>query len=294
MHGGGRAEFVARLVRHLVSSRPVIVTRCDLHHASAAAEMLGTNTDAVLAPDRTTWVALDNDAVVAAARELERSDGRLFVRFAGELPHVADLSAHVARQHRRNIYASADAESDTEKSLRAAGFTVEVTGERFDVRFGAALASLRRAPPHPYRILDARDVEPDQLFELDNALRDLVPGTNGWQGNRAWFDSELTDPGSYLVAAMPASDRLVGLARMWNNPSRPRFGLVGVLPEHRRPSPAVDLLRRVISEASSWGHDSFTTETTTVNRVVHPRLRRIGTPTGQFHQMVRSFDPSSD
>jgi len=70
-----------------------------------------------------------------------------------------------------------------------------------------------------YTITAADQVDATALCSLDTALRQDVPGTDGWVGDQDWFDSELTsdafDPSGYLVAQHQATEELVGLIRFW-------------------------------------------------------------------------------
>lgn len=254
------------------------------------APLYGLSLDELTARTRDRWIAIDNGTVVAAAETLQRPDGRLFLSFRGE-HYAADALAHsLASSIDRTVYTTVDDGSPLARQLIESGFAIEVTNERFVVQFDSALDVVRgSAPPARYRLVRASETDPNRLFALDNAIRNLVPGSDGWAGNRAWFDDELTDPAAYWVAIDRATDSHVGLARIWNNAAGPRFGLIGVLPAHRRPSPAPALLATVLEESSGWGSSTFTTDTAVSNRIVYPRLRRLGTPAGRFHQLV--LDP---
>lgn len=242
---------------------------------------------------RDRWIAVDEGHVIAAAETLLRPDGRLFLTFEGEDAAAPHLAHSVADRLECPVYAIANEDSSLAGALLGGGCTIEMTNERFVVSFASALRYVRRSRlPARYRMDEASRSDPDRLFALDNRLRNLVQGTDGWSGNRGWFDEELSDPASYRVASDRAGGEYVGLARMWRNPSGPRFGLIGVLPHHRHPSPAPALLRATLEEASTWGFETFTTETTLTNRVMHPRLSKIGTPTGRFHQLV--LRPTAD
>ncbi len=236
---------------------------------------------------RPTWVAQEGSRVIAAAETLLRPDDRLFVRFAGDPAATGPLARHIAVATEHRIHASAPADTSLVGQLVTAGFDIENTIEHFTVPFDSALSAVSRAHlPARYRLIDVSGADHDRLFNLDNQVRQLVPGTDGWHGNRVWFEDELTDPAAYAVAVEAATGDYVGLARMWRNPDGPRFGLIGVLENHRRPSPAPALLGQVLSQAAEWGYPGFTTETALTNGVVHPRLSRIGTPTGRAHQLV--------
>ena len=236
---------------------------------------------------RDRWIARERSRIIAAAETIERPDARLFMSYKGDHRAAADLSRVVAEHHQRPVFTSTAPGSVLTKLLVAAGFQIELTTEHFVVRFDAALEAVRRGRlPVRYRLVDVSEADPDRLFELDNAVRNLVPGTDGWAGNRGWFDEELADPAAYRIAIDRTTGDYAGLARVWRNPDGPRFGLIGVLPTHSRPSPAPALLRAVLNEAATWGFETFRTETALTNLVVHTRLARLGSSTGRMHQLV--------
>ncbi|MEZ5295834.1 MAG: hypothetical protein R2697_06050 [Ilumatobacteraceae bacterium] len=81
--------------------------------------------------------------------------------------------------------------------VRRMGLENELASTTYEVRFDHILATV----PAPratsdYRVARADDVDPDQLYELDIALRNDVPGNDGWRGNRTWFDDELGGSGA--------------------------------------------------------------------------------------------------
>ncbi len=151
---------------------------------------------------------------------------------------------------------------------------------------------MRRAwIPSGYAVRSVADVDEERAFALDNRVRSLVPGTDGWIGNRDWFSDELRseelDPNAYLLAVEQATDEFAGLVRIWRNPDGPRLGLIGILPEHRRTPLAAALLKQGLEAASTWGHEAFGTETSLANKGTYPALRRMGlTPVGRFHQLL--------
>jgi GNAT superfamily N-acetyltransferase len=247
------------------------------------------------APPLARWFALEDRSVVGVATARRRPDDRTFLRFA-----VSDVAAYqplvlaADAELRRALTTHADgAAIDHVNALAAAGFETEVVGEVFSIRFERALGLLRRAwTPSGYRLEGADDVAEDDLFVLDNELRNLVPGSDGWTGDRGAFREELRSPefdaGTYLVAVEEGSGALVGLVRIWRNPSGPRLGLIGVLPQHRGKPIAAALLKEALSTAATWGFDSLSSETSPDNMHTYPRLRRMGAaPIGSFLQMVR-------
>jgi hypothetical protein len=124
----------------------------------------------------------------------------------------------------------------------------------------------------------ADQVPPDDLFALDTDLRRDVPGNDGWQGNRTWFDDEMTsaefDPAAYLVARDKDSGELAGLARFWRTEDGPTLGMIGVRPRYRSGRVALGLLHDTMLTASTWGSETFSTHT--ARSSLQRRLRAIG------------------
>lgn len=240
-------------------------------------------------PDITQWEVRDGPEVRAAARAVRRPDGRCFVRFTGDEASIPALAGHIHAAI-GTIFAFASRERPAHReALTLAGFALDLVEHRFTVEFERALAALSRASlPQQFRLVSAADADRDRLFALDTSIRQLVPGTEGWQGRRDWFDEELTesppfDPEGYLVAEH--REGYVGLVRVWRNPEMPRLGLIGVLPSHRRTSLAPAMLARALGAAAEWGHHAFTTETSTSNPAVHRVLSRIGRVEDELWQM---------
>jgi GNAT superfamily N-acetyltransferase len=224
-----------------------------------------------------------------------RPDDRMFLSFVCDDPAArGPLATAAAETLSRAVRTVVDAtDTGAIAALETAGFTAELVSEASRIRFEDALAHLDRAwIPTGFSIQPANVVDEDRLFALDNALRRDVPGTDGWRGDRRWFHDELAeappfDPSAYLVGRDDQNDALVGLVRIWRNPTGPRLGLIGVVPDYRNTVIAAALLERALTAASAWGHDTFTAETSLVNTVVHPRMRRIGAEvTSRFVQLV--------
>ncbi len=241
------------------------------------------------------WVATRGGEASAAVEGWLRPDDRMFVSFVGDRRSYAELADAAAVELERPLYTFVDAADDELMAvLQSGGFEVEITEERFSLRFDQVLAGLRRAwVPSGFSIRSADTVDEDRLFALDNVLRNDVPGIDGWKGDRAWFRDELAesppfDPSAYLVAVDDDSGAYVGLVRIWRNPSGPRFGLVGVRREYRHTPIAAALLREALAAASQWGYGSFTAETSPANPAIYRRMARVDAESlGRFYQMVR-------
>lgn len=241
------------------------------------------------------WFAVESGAPIGAVVTWLRPDDRLFLMFrVTDVGAYGPLTEAAAEALGRSVSTTCDdAEADRLAALQSAGFRIEMTNDRFVVPFDVALRFAQRAwVPSGYEIRSVADVDEGRAFDLDNAVRNLVPGTDGWVGDRQWFGEELRseefDPDAYLIAVEQATDAYVGLLRIWRNPDGPRLGLLAVLPEHRKRSLAAGLLKRGLQAASGWGYDTFTTETSPANSNTHPVLLRLGLePVGRFHQLIR-------
>ena len=243
-------------------------------------------------PER--WLALRADDAAGAVTVAGRPDGRVFLTFAcPDKAAYGPLTEAVAATRRGPLHTRVDADAaEAVAALGAAGFAPELLAEDFRACFDVTLARLRRASvPRGFSIHGADAVDEGRLFTLDVAIRNDVPGTNGWRGDRRWFHDELSgdpafDPAGYRVAIDDASGEYVGLARIWNNPSGPRFGLIGVLRHYRSTRIAAALLRQALDGAAAWGHASFTAET--ANPVLRRKLVRLGAESlGRSYQLVR-------
>lgn len=212
-----------------------------------------------------------------------RPDGRLFA--------AADELVEVVASHNGPVHLNCDLSDQALVALCAQlNMKTEVESTSYRVPFAGVLERLPSRDASPaYEIVRADQVNADALFALDIALRQHVPGTNGWTGNRDWFDAELAspefDPSGYLAARHQATASLVGLIRLWRQPNGPKLGMLAVLPQHRRGYVASALFRAGLLGAADWGFTHF--ETSTARPALQRRLQRSGaTVTGNFAQLV--------
>ena len=239
------------------------------------------------------WVARRDGDVVAVLTAHRRPDDRIFVRLDGFDDTWSALCEAASGRTGSPLF-STPSDERVRASLVRCGFAVASVSDVFEVTFAALAQRVRHAaPPDGIDIISADDADRDALFALDIELRNDVPGTDGWRGNRVWFDDELAerppyDPDGYVVGRDRTTGSLVGLARFWRNASGPRLGLIGVIRRWRRTRLAAALLHRASEAARTWGSDTFTTETSRSNRAVHPHLRGLGaSPTDSIVIMVR-------
>jgi ribosomal protein S18 acetylase RimI-like enzyme len=125
---------------------------------------------------------------------------------------------------------------------------------------GVALAAGRTAPalPDGIRVISAADADEDRLRVLDGALREDVPGGDGWRWDPADFraetyESDEFDPATYLVAVDQADGEYAGLVRIWMRPTVPKLGLIALLPPYRGRGLAKALVGAALDGVSERG-----------------------------------------
>jgi GNAT superfamily N-acetyltransferase len=216
-----------------------------------------------------TWRAFDGTETVGEIRAVLKPDSRWFIGFDAcrDDAYQPLLAAAVADGTRGDLYVTAN-EKDGEGQARYAGLGF-VLNRREGIyamptdpdRTGLANA----VDPADAVLISAIDADWDDLRLLDDALRQDVPGSDGWQWDPAGFREETYDapdfdPATYVVAVDSYSARYIGLARVWVGPGRPRLGLVAVLPPYRRRGLAKAMLGRVFGVLHERGKGEVTFE----------------------------------
>jgi len=225
------------------------------------------------------WVARRDGAQVGAVRSLRRPDGLCFLFFGGARPEAyPPLLEAVMAELRQPVNAEVD-ESEEDIFL-GLGFTVVRREHRY-VPTAVAPVPL----PEGYTAISAAGSDVPGLAELDQALRQDLPGTAGWRNDpaefaRQTFDDPEFDPKTYLVAVDAVGD-YAGLVRVWNTTTGPRLGLIAVLPPHRRRGLGYALLTHVFGVLNDRGMAQLrceVDETNTASNALMTRLdaRRVG------------------
>jgi RimJ/RimL family protein N-acetyltransferase len=230
------------------------------------------------------WRALAGDGEVGRVTALRRPDGRCFLFFGRCRPAAYEpLVTAVARDLGADLHVTVDeADGEARARLGGLGFVVARREDEYAVAPAAAVAALAgaRTPPG-LALVRADEVEEEALRTLDDALRQDVPGTGGWSWDAAAFREETYarpafDPETYPVAVERSSGRYVGLARVWNNPGRPRLGLVAVLPPYRRQGLARALLLRAFAVLADRGAPPLSAGVDVENAASRALLERLG------------------
>ncbi len=192
--------------------------------------------------------------MVGTVRALARPDNRCFAFFdscRGDA--YQPLLTAVAESVDTDLYVSVDEVDSTElASFLPLGFEISRREGRYLVPTSPDVTGLGDARlPAGLAVISAEDADEDRLRLLDDALRQDVPGADGWQWDAAGFHEDTFcaafDPATYLVATARAGEEYAGLVRVWNNPESPLLGLVAALPGYRR----CRLARALIAQAFS-------------------------------------------
>ena len=219
-----------------------------------------------------TWRALDGDLVAGEVRARLRPDNRWFLYFdtwrADAYPPLADA---VARDLGGDLYVTLeDAEYDALDACAQAGFAVHRRESYYRIPADRAVAGLAGAVlPAGLDVLSAADADITRLRLLDDALRQDVPGSEGWRWDAEEFRTEtfgpFFDPATYLVAVDRASGEYAGLVRIWRNRAGPRLGLIATLARYRRRGVARALLGQAFGVLAARGETSVTCEVDDTN-----------------------------
>jgi ribosomal protein S18 acetylase RimI-like enzyme len=208
---------------------------------------------------------------------LIRPDGRRFVR-------ARDLPSAPAGE----VYCTVDeADADSLTLCRRLGFVVNRRESRYVVPTDA-IPPVRI--PEGVNVVSADQADEERLRLLDDALRQDVPGTDGWRWDEVGFREEFDDaydPSTYLVAVAQDGE-YVGLVRVWHKPQGARLGMIGVLPRYRRRGLARALLARVFAVLRERGIDEVSTDVDDENEASNALFRARGARrTGGSVELVR-------
>jgi ribosomal protein S18 acetylase RimI-like enzyme len=246
------------------------------------------------------WTARRGDLTVGQAAALVRPDDRCFVAFKScEAAAYGPLIHAIAAHFHRDLYTEiGESEVEARQHLAALGFVTHRREHIYAIPTDPAATGLSgvRLPPE-FEIVTADQVGEDRLRELDDELRQDVPGADGWRWDPPGFrqqtyDAPHFDPATYLVAVERASGRHAGLARVWNHPETPRLGLVGVGRAYRRRGLAKILLARAFAVLNERGRPEVTAEVDVTNTASNTLLTSLGARrTGGYIELVRAGRP---
>jgi RimJ/RimL family protein N-acetyltransferase len=233
-----------------------------------------------------SWRAVDDDTVIGAARLLRRPDDRRAVYLRGHRDGVrAALLAEVAGAVDGEICTTAEEDGEVARKASDLGFVVR----RRDSVYRIPVRQQPGAVPAGFTVISAAAADRGRLRELDDALRQDVPGCAGWHSTPEEFAGQLDgpdfDPATYLVA-VDDTGAYAGLVRIWRYPQR--LGLIGVLAPHRNRGLARGLLARAFAVLRDRGVVEVTAEADETNVASTTLLRSLGaTVTGTELELIR-------
>ncbi len=239
---------------------------------------------AIVRPRAGEWRAVEDGQDVGFAQAAPRPDRRWFVWLdSWRADAYAELLAAVGDDTRQNLYIAVD-ESDDEQldRCRLLGLAVNRREDEYLVPTGPAVTGLQDARfPAGIHAMSAADAEVGALRALDDLLRQDVPGTDGWVNDPGEFQeytfgSRHFDARTYLVAVDEATGRYAGLVRVWNEPSRWRLGLIGVVAAYRRSGVARALLAAAFRPLHDQGISEVAAEVDVTNAACVTLMRSLG------------------
>jgi GNAT superfamily N-acetyltransferase len=236
-------------------------------------------------PER--WIATRGAQAAGRLRVLVRPDRRtsLYLRDVADDAYAPLLDA-VLLLRGEDLYIEVDeAATQVLDLLAARGFSVQRREHHYLVPTrlsgaGSADASSGRVPAG-FGFISAADSDVDRLRELDDALRQEVPGAVGWRNDPLRFaEQTFGDPefdrATYLIAVEEGTGDYAGLARIWVRPRVSRLGLIGVLPTYRRRGLAVALIARTFGVLSARGQTELSCEVDETNAASNALMAGLG------------------
>ncbi len=250
----------------------------------ASSPVNSSHLSVVRVPPGLTWRALDGADVVGSVTAFLRPDDRWFVRYdTGRQDALGALLGAVAGNTVSDLYVTVrENDADARDRLGGLGFSVNRRDGIYVIPTDPGRTGLTDVPlPDDFVAISAADADEDDLRLLDNALRQDVPGTDGW----AWYPPDFHDetydggdfdPATYLVAADVNTGEYAGLVRIWVGPGRPRLGLVAVAGPYRRRGVARALLARTFRVLDERGRAEVTAEVDDQNTAALALVTGIG------------------
>jgi ribosomal protein S18 acetylase RimI-like enzyme len=253
-----------------------------------------------LSPE-SAWRARDGHEDIGSVKAFVRPDERCFVFFGScRADAYEPLLTAVAEELGRDLYLTVeDADVEALRRYEQLGFVSNRRESHYLIPTDPDVTGLRDViPALGFDLVSADQVDVGRLRALDDALRQDVPGTDGWPSDEAWFRREtfdaLYDPATYLIATERVSGGYAGLARVWNNPKGPRLGMVAVLPAYRRRGLARAWLAQTLAVLHERGRTEVSTEIDVTNLASRSLLEPLGARrTGGSIELIRRRQRSS-
>lgn len=217
----------------------------------------------------------------ARASAARRPDGQWLVTLPAKRP---DLWRHCLARVIADIPApllvsqAGDLAEPFTKPLQQAGFVASRVEQLWRIPIAALPGGPIMCASH--RLVSVDNCDLTAAVELDNAIRNDIPGTELWAGAEADLRDTLSDPefdpDLYLIAEHTVTHSLDGLIRVWNRPGAPRLGCLGVRQAWRRTRLPAALVSTVTATLRRRGVTEIVTETDVRNAGSHPMAAHHG------------------
>jgi ribosomal protein S18 acetylase RimI-like enzyme len=249
--------------------------------ARAARLIYGRSVIAVTEDGPQRWTASQGGEVVGRLRALVRPDERctLYLREVASDAYAPLVDVALSALD-GEVYVEVDEGADDVRAVLAErGFTVSRREHRYLVP--TDLSAISPARPASFDVISAVRADVDRWRELDDALRQEVPGAAGWRNDprqfaRQTFDDPEFDPATYLIAVEERSGDYAGLVRVWNRPGSPRLGLIGTLPRYRRRGLAIGLIAEAFGVLHRRGEHEAACEVDEANTASNSLMMLLG------------------
>jgi ribosomal protein S18 acetylase RimI-like enzyme len=238
-----------------------------------------------------SWTAWDGTSQVGAMSVWRSPDGRCRLYFNGcQADAYGPLSAAIDGQCYAYVPLSDEA---AQAALREAGFA----GSRVEHNYRVPVRSIDAPVPPGIRFCTVDEAAAEQVMLLDCAIRQDIPGSDGWQPDMEFFRQqtydEPRDPSAYLIAADGAAyvgaahvgaaayvgAAYVGLVRVWlpeREGAARRLGCIGVLPGYRKRGLARALVGAVFAVLTAQGVAEVTCEIDDANTASKALFTSLG------------------
>ncbi|MDR8413586.1 GNAT family N-acetyltransferase [Nonomuraea sp. 3-1Str] len=228
------------------------------------------------------WHAVADDRVVGRGDASRRPDGRIFVSIDAWHCAVFDrLADAMLADLPSPLYTLVDdADLDLTSHWERAGFTTRRREWEYLVPTDPRVTGLDSVlPPPGVTMVAVGEAEEGPLRTLDQAIRDEVEATVGWQEMPAEVlprpdGVTLLDPSKYAAAAQ--SDDYVGLIRLAPVTRQPRIGLIAVRSDHHRRGIARALLAQVLGSLHRSGIETASAEVNESNAAAMALFEGVG------------------
>jgi GNAT superfamily N-acetyltransferase len=229
------------------------------------------------------WRAFAGDQTAGSVTAFLLPNDRWFVTFADcRSESYQPLLRAVAGNTGGDLYATVeDTDQEALETFTHLGFTASRRESNVLIPVDPRITGLTAEDaPSGVGIVSAADTSEDRLRLFDDALRQDLPGAEGWKWDPGDFHEETFgtqfDPATYLVASEEGSGEYVGLVRVWKTRGGPRLGLIAVTRPYRRHGLARILLARAFRVLHERGETEASAEVDDSNTASWALLRSLG------------------